>query len=63
MTMRGGEDRSTRKSFHGDGITVEIGRVGTLRVSVGARVAARCPTRGANAGPVPPAELTPVQAR
>jgi 2-keto-4-pentenoate hydratase/2-oxohepta-3-ene-1,7-dioic acid hydratase in catechol pathway len=47
----------------GDEITVEIGRVGTLRVSVDAWAAAACQTRGANAGPVPPAALTPLRAR
>jgi 2-keto-4-pentenoate hydratase/2-oxohepta-3-ene-1,7-dioic acid hydratase in catechol pathway len=41
-------------------ITVDITRVGRLRVTVGARGAVACPTRGAGSGPVPPATLTPV---
>jgi 2-keto-4-pentenoate hydratase/2-oxohepta-3-ene-1,7-dioic acid hydratase in catechol pathway len=49
---------------NGDETTMQIGRVGTLRVSVDARARVLFPTRGADAGPVPPpAELTPVGAR
>jgi 2-keto-4-pentenoate hydratase/2-oxohepta-3-ene-1,7-dioic acid hydratase in catechol pathway len=44
----------------GTEITVDITRVGRLRVTVGARGAVACPTRGAGSGPVPPATLTPV---
>lgn len=47
----------------GDTVTVEISRIGRLEVSVSARNATACPTRGANRGPVPPAALTPVRPR
>lgn len=47
--------------FHGDTVSVSVTRVGTLTVSVDAQNATHCPTKGANSGPVPPAELTPVR--
>lgn len=48
---------------HGDGIVAEIGGVGRLAVTVSSTGAVACPTSGAGAGPVPPAELTPVRGR
>jgi hypothetical protein len=47
----------------GDTITVEIDRVGRLTVAVTADGAVVCPTKGANRGPKPPAEVTPVRDR
>ncbi|MHA6781213.1 fumarylacetoacetate hydrolase family protein [Pseudonocardia saturnea] len=46
---------------HGDEIVAEIGGVGRLAVTVSSTGAVLCPTSGAGAGPVPPAELTPVR--
>jgi 2-keto-4-pentenoate hydratase/2-oxohepta-3-ene-1,7-dioic acid hydratase in catechol pathway len=46
---------------HGDEIVAEIGGVGRLGVTVTSAGAGLCPTSGAGAGPVPPAELTPVR--
>jgi len=46
---------------HGDTVSVSVTRIGTLTVSVDAEKATHCPTKGANSGPVPPAELTPVR--
>jgi len=45
----------------GDQVSVSISRVGILSVTVDATGARPCPTRGAERGPVPPAELTPVR--
>lgn len=47
----------------GDSVAVEITRVGRLDVVVSAQGAVQCPTRGANRGPKPPAEVTPVRQR
>ena len=47
----------------GDTIAVEITRVGRLEASVSSKEAIECPTRGANRGPKPPAEVTAVRAR
>ncbi|MEV0072062.1 fumarylacetoacetate hydrolase family protein [Amycolatopsis sp. NPDC050768] len=47
----------------GDSVTAAVTRVGELTVGVSAASAVTCPTLGAGAGPVPPAELTPVRAR
>jgi 2-keto-4-pentenoate hydratase/2-oxohepta-3-ene-1,7-dioic acid hydratase in catechol pathway len=47
----------------GDTVTVDIDRVGTLTVTVSASGAVACPTRGANRGPKPPADVTPVRPR
>lgn len=47
----------------GDSISVEINRVGALTVAVSSDGAVACPTRGANRGPKPPAEITPVRDR
>lgn len=47
----------------GNSVAVTISRLGKLEVSVSAEGAVTCPTKGAGAGPVPPAELTPVRAR
>ncbi len=44
----------------GDTIEVVIDRVGRLAVSVSARDAVVCPTRGARRGPVPPPDVTPI---
>ncbi len=46
---------------HGNEIVAEIGGVGRLAVTVSTTGAVLCPTSGAGAGPVPPAELTPVR--
>ena len=48
---------------HGDVISVDIDRIGSLSVSVTSVGAITCPTRGANRGPKPPSELTPVRQR
>lgn len=48
---------------HGDSVAVEISRVGRLEVSVSARTAVTCPTRGANRGPKPPETVTSVRPR
>jgi len=45
----------------GDTVTVEISRIGRLEVDVSAEGSVVCPTNGANRGPKPPAELTPVR--
>ena len=47
----------------GDLISVDIDRLGTLSVSVSAAGAVACPTRGAQRGPKPPSEVTPVRRR
>jgi 2-keto-4-pentenoate hydratase/2-oxohepta-3-ene-1,7-dioic acid hydratase in catechol pathway len=47
----------------GDTVSVEIDRVGALTVTVSAAGAVACPTRGANRGPKPPADVTPVHKR
>lgn len=47
----------------GDEVTVEITGIGRLSVTVTDAGAVACPTRGANRGPRPPAELTPVRER
>jgi 2-keto-4-pentenoate hydratase/2-oxohepta-3-ene-1,7-dioic acid hydratase in catechol pathway len=47
----------------GDLISVDIDRLGTLSVSVSAAGAVACPTRGAQRGPKPPSEVTPVRHR
>jgi 2-keto-4-pentenoate hydratase/2-oxohepta-3-ene-1,7-dioic acid hydratase in catechol pathway len=47
----------------GDALAVEITRVGRLEASVSSKEAIECPTRGANRGPKPPAEVTAVRAR
>jgi 2-keto-4-pentenoate hydratase/2-oxohepta-3-ene-1,7-dioic acid hydratase in catechol pathway len=47
----------------GDVVSVDIDRVGTLSVSVTSAGATTCPTRGANRGPKPPSELTPLRDR
>lgn len=47
----------------GDTVTVEISHLGTLEVSVSAKNAVACPTKGANRGPKPPADITPVRHR
>lgn len=44
-------------------VSVEIDRIGALRVTVSALGAVVCPTKGANRGPKPPADLTAVRAR
>jgi 2-keto-4-pentenoate hydratase/2-oxohepta-3-ene-1,7-dioic acid hydratase in catechol pathway len=47
----------------GDVLSVEIDRVGMLSATVSSSTAVVCPTRGAQRGPTPPAELTPVRRR
>jgi 2-keto-4-pentenoate hydratase/2-oxohepta-3-ene-1,7-dioic acid hydratase in catechol pathway len=47
----------------GDEITVEIDRIGRLTVHVSDTRAVACPTKGANRGPTPPADVTPVRQR
>jgi 2-keto-4-pentenoate hydratase/2-oxohepta-3-ene-1,7-dioic acid hydratase in catechol pathway len=47
----------------GDTVTVEIGRVGRLSVTVSSAGAVDCPTRGADRGPKPPETVTPVRRR
>lgn len=47
----------------GDSVRVEIDRIGALAVSVSSTGARVCPTRGAQRGPKPPEELTPVRGR
>ena len=47
----------------GDAITVEIDRIGTLKVSVTTEGAVSCPTGGAHSGPKPPDRVTPVRQR
>ncbi|OBB13036.1 5-carboxymethyl-2-hydroxymuconate isomerase [Mycolicibacterium setense] len=47
----------------GDVVSVDIDQVGTLSVSVSARGAVACPTRGAQRGPKPPSGVTPVRRR
>jgi 2-keto-4-pentenoate hydratase/2-oxohepta-3-ene-1,7-dioic acid hydratase in catechol pathway len=47
----------------GDSVAVEISNLGRLEVSVSAVGAVACPTRGADRGPKPPAEVTPVRQR
>lgn len=46
--------------YDGDRIALEITRLGRLEVSISAAHAVLCPTKGANRGPKPPADLTPV---
>ncbi|GAA3224978.1 hypothetical protein GCM10017691_13440 [Pseudonocardia petroleophila] len=48
---------------HGDEVVAEVDGVGRLGVTVSSTGAVPCPTSGAGAGPVPPAELTPVRGR
>jgi 2-keto-4-pentenoate hydratase/2-oxohepta-3-ene-1,7-dioic acid hydratase in catechol pathway len=48
---------------HGDTVAVEISQIGRLEVGVSAANAVACPTRGADRGPRPPAEVTPVRQR
>lgn len=47
----------------GDYIEVDINGVGTLTVSVTDQGAVLCPTAGADSGPLPPKEITPVRQR
>jgi 2-keto-4-pentenoate hydratase/2-oxohepta-3-ene-1,7-dioic acid hydratase in catechol pathway len=47
----------------GDVVSVDIDRVGALSVSVSSAGAVACPTRGAERGPQPPADVTPVRSR
>lgn len=47
----------------GDSISVRIDRVGELSVSVSDAGAILCPTKGAQRGPKPPSEVTPVRSR
>lgn len=47
----------------GDRIEMEVTGLDRLTVVVSAKDAVRCPTLGANRGPVPPSELTPVHER
>jgi 2-keto-4-pentenoate hydratase/2-oxohepta-3-ene-1,7-dioic acid hydratase in catechol pathway len=47
----------------GDVVSVDIDRVGELSVSVSAAGAVACPTRGAQRGPTPPSDITPVRRR
>jgi 2-keto-4-pentenoate hydratase/2-oxohepta-3-ene-1,7-dioic acid hydratase in catechol pathway len=47
----------------GDTVAVEISRIGRLEVGVSAANAVACPTRGADRGPKPPAEVTPLRQR
>ncbi|MBO3682510.1 fumarylacetoacetate hydrolase family protein [Streptomyces sp. NEAU-YJ-81] len=47
----------------GDTVSVDIDRVGSLTVSVNADAAVTSPTKGAQRGPKPPSELTPVRDR
>lgn len=67
MTLRPGDVISSGtpagvgQISHGDTVSLSVTRVGTLTVSVDAENATHCPTKGANSGPVPPAELTPVR--
>lgn len=47
----------------GDTVVVEIDNVGRLEVTVSSAGAIACPTRGANRGPKPPDQVTPVRSR
>ncbi|MFI6347136.1 fumarylacetoacetate hydrolase family protein [Streptomyces sp. NPDC050560] len=47
----------------GDTVTTALTGLGELTVSVTSEGAVACPTLGADAGPVPPAEVTPVRPR
>jgi 2-keto-4-pentenoate hydratase/2-oxohepta-3-ene-1,7-dioic acid hydratase in catechol pathway len=47
----------------GDVVSVDIDCVGALSVSVSSAGAVTCPTRGAQRGPQPPADVTPVRSR
>lgn len=47
----------------GDVVSVDIDRLGKLSVSVSAAGAVACPTRGAQRGPKPPSDVTPVRRR
>lgn len=47
----------------GDSIAVEITRIGRLEVTVSSAGAVPSPTKGANRGPKPPAEVTPIGPR
>ncbi len=69
MTLRPGDIVTTGTPAgigqigHGDVVSVEIDRIGTLSVSVSAAGAVACPTRGAQRGPKPPSVVTPVRRR
>lgn len=47
----------------GDTVSIEISRLGTLEVSVSAKHAVACPTKGADRGPKPPSDITPIANR
>lgn len=47
----------------GDTIALDIDRVGKLTVSVSTAGAIACPTKGAQRGPKPPSQVTPVRSR
>ena len=49
--------------FEGDEVSVEVTGIGPLTVTVSAQGAVVCPTLGADRGPKPPTELTPVSER
>lgn len=69
MTLRPGDVVATGTPagvgpiHDGDSVTASVSRVGELTVNVSAQGALACPTLGANAGPVPPDEITPVRRR
>ncbi|MEJ7635510.1 fumarylacetoacetate hydrolase family protein [Aeromicrobium sp.] len=69
MTLRPGDILTTGtpagigQVFDGDRIAVEVTHLGRLEVAVSSDGAVSCPTRGAQRGPKPPEEVTPVRAR
>jgi 2-keto-4-pentenoate hydratase/2-oxohepta-3-ene-1,7-dioic acid hydratase in catechol pathway len=69
MTLRAGDIVTTGTPAgigqikDGDEISVDIDRIGELSVSVSDAGAIQCPTKGAQRGPKPPSEVTPVRPR